>query len=452
MSLLINLFAAVWTRLVLFGEGLAGLAGLAGAAGASLMGGQGSLASRFGAAAATPLGLRRAFAVLRAFQPNLLLSRKLVTAYDNSGTAVVSRFEDVVDVLSRDGEFEVVYGPRMEMITGGANFFLGMQNTPQYTRDVANMRLAVRRDDVTAAVVPFVAQRAAQIVAAAPGRIDVPLELTLPVPAQLLGTYFGTPGPSQAQVVDWTTTLFWYLFIDLNADPGLDAKAVAAAAGLRTYLDQAVAARKAAPTGADDVLNRCLGMQGAGLPGMSDLDIRNNLIGLIIGEVPTTSKAAVQALGQLMDRPAALAEAQAAARAGDDAGLAACVFEALRFNPVNPLIYRRAVVDTVIAANTPRARKVAKGTMVMASNLSAMFDPERLTTPGAFRTDRPWSDYILWGYGLHTCFGAYINRAVLPALLKPLLQRPNLRRAVGAAGRIDLAGTPFPAHLTLEFD
>ena len=84
--------------------------------------------------------------------------------------------------------------------------------------------------------------------------------------------------------------------------------------------------------------------------------------------------------------------------------------------------------------------------MVLASNLSAMFDPLKIEAPESFRTDRPWGDYILWGYGMHTCFGAYINRAVMPAILKPLLlqagpapraggRRPNrLRRnAVPAA-------------------
>jgi len=193
-------------------------------------------------------------------------------------------------------------------------------------------------------------------------------------------------------------------------------------------------------------------MQRAELPGMTDLDIRNNLIGLMIGEVPTTSKAAIQALDQLLDRPAALAAAQAAARAGDDAALAALVFEALRFNPVNPLIYRRAARDTVVAASTFRARNVPTGTLVMAVTLSAMFDPEQLAAPGQFRAGRAWDDYILWGYGLHSCFGAYINRATIPGLLKPLLCKPGLRRAAGPGGRIDLGGTPFPAHLMLEFD
>jgi cytochrome P450 len=90
--------------------------------------------------------------------------------------------------------------------------------------------------------------------------------------------------------------------------------------------------------------------------------------------------------------------------------------------------------------------------MVMASNLSAMFDPLAVPSPNAFRTDRPWETYILWGTGMHACFGAHLNRANLPAILKPLLAKKNLRRAAGAAGKIDQAGTPFPVHLHLEFD
>jgi hypothetical protein len=53
---------------------------------------------------------------------------------------------------------------------------------------------------------------------------------------------------------------------------------------------------------------------------------------------------------------------------------------------------------------------------------------------------------------MHACFGAYINRAVMPAILKPLLAKPGLRRAAGKAGRIDRGGTPFPRHFWLEWD
>ncbi len=185
---------------------------------------------------------------------------------------------------------------------------------------------------------------------------------------------------------------------------------------------------------------------------MDDLGIRNNLVGLVIGAVPTISKAAVQALDQLLDRPDALAGAQRAAQAGDDDLLARHVFEALRFNPVNPLIYRRATRDTMIAVNTARAVKVPRSSMVLAANLSAMFDRLKLDDPDRFRTDRPWDSYILWGDGLHACFGAHINQVLIPAILKPLLLQKGLRRVAGDVGQIDTEGTPFPVHLWLEFE
>jgi cytochrome P450 len=451
MSLLVNLVHAPAVRIGAFFAALAAIARLAVVAARAASGGDGPLKDRLKAALTAPSSQVSVFAVLRVFAPNLVLGAKFITAYDNSGTAIVTRHEDVKEVLRRDDDFAVVYEPRMRMITGGDNFFLGMADTPEYTRDTSHMRLAMRREDVEAVIRPFAARRAAELVDAATGRIDVPQDLTLRVPAQLVGTYFGTPGPSEQDLIAWTTIMFWYLFIDLGADPAVIAEATQAAQQCRDYLDATVRERKAAGTTADDVLGRCLAMQATQAPGTGDLAIRNNLIGLMIGAVPTTSKAAVHALDQLLDRPEALAGAQKAARDDNNVQLAAHVFEALRFNPVNPLIYRRAVRDAVIARSTLRARTIPAGTMVMAVNLSAMFDPLQIASPNSFRIDRPWGDYILWGDGLHTCFGAHINRALIPTILKPLLAKPGLRRAAGAAGRIDQNGTPFPAHLVVEF-
>ena len=443
---------AIWTHLLILLAGLGAIARLVGLVIGSLFGGGGSLKSRLIARFTSAKGQRLVFDVARAFLPNIAIKHKIITAYDNNGTAFVTRYDDVKEVLGRDSDFEVVYGPRMMLITNGANFFLGMQNTPEYTRDVSNMRLAARRSDVAGIVAPCIAREASAIVAATLDRMDVPQDLTLRVPVLLLRDYFGTPGPSEADMIGWTTILFWYLFIDLNADPALDARAMTAAGHLRDYLDAAIQARKASGAETDDILGRCLVMQRAGLPGMDDLGIRNNLVGLLIGLVPTTSKAAILALDQLLDRPEALAGAQHAARRNDDAALAAYVFEALRFNPVNPVIYRRATRDTEVAPNTWRTSKIRRGTMVMAANLSAMFDRLRIDSPNDFKTDRPWSDYMLWGDGMHTCFGAYINQVTIPGILKPLLQRQGLRRAAGSAGRIDTDGTPFPVHFQVEFD
>lgn len=450
MNLIGNLFAALGLRLSRLFAALVALAGLLGLVLKNLRG-EGSFKTRIGTALLASSGQLQVFAVLRGLLPNIVIGKRFVACYENSGSAIVTRDADVRAVLLDDDNFEVVYGPRMAMITGGDNFFLGMQPSARYQQDVSLMRIVARRDDVAGRIKPFTESTAAAIVAAAPGRLDVPMELTLPVPARMVGDYFGLPGPDELSLIDWTTTLFWYLFADLGADPAMTTRAEAAAAKFRAYIDGVVAARTATASGHDDLVNRCLALSGR-TPGLAPEAIRNNLIGLMIGAVPTNSKAAVLALEWLLDHPQQLAGAQAAARADDDRLLAQYVWEALRFNPFSPVVYRRAIRDVRVAPGTLRSRLVPQGTMLFASTASAMHDPQRVPSPSEFRTDRPFELYLHWGYALHTCFGDQMNRVTIPGVLKPLLQQKNLRRAAGGAGRVDTGGTPFPQHFVVEFD
>jgi cytochrome P450 len=448
MSTLTNFITSIVLRLQMAIEGVAAIFQV----GAAIFSAKGNgLKAKAAAALQDPHVQRLAARPLRAFLPNLVLAKKLVNAYPNSGTAIVTRYQDVVEVLDRNADFEVVYEPKMRAITAGENFFLGMQDSALYDRDTSNMRLAMRRGDVAAIIEPRARALAEKLVAQASNRIDVPPALSLPVPTAIVTDYFGIATAPASDLVAWATLMFWYLFVDLAGDPALERRALDAAAACRAAIDAAIAGRKASGEAKDDLIGRCLVMQKANLPGMDDLGIRNNLIGLVIGAIPTISKACVQALDQLLQRPQALASARAAATSGDDAAFAAHVFEAFRFNPVNPLIYRRAARDTRIAAGSLRGRTIRKDTMVLASNLSAMFDPLKIYAPESFRADRAWGEYMLWGYGMHTCFGAHINRAVMPAILKPLLAKPGLRRAAGATGQIDGGGTPFPQHFCVEW-
>lgn len=450
MSAIVNLLPSLALRARWLGTALCALPRLAGIA-LNNINGPGSYAERLAAAFQTAEAQRDALSVLRGLCPNLVIGKSLMTCYANTGTAVVTRDADVRDVLLRDADFEVVYAPRMATITDGDNFFLGMQPTGRYQRDVSLMRTVARRDDIASRVKPFVDSAARDIVAACGGRLDVPAELTLPVPARMVGDYFGLPGPDEASTIDWTTTLFWFLFADLAADPALSARAEAVATRYRSYIDGVVRERSAAPTHHDDLVDRCLAL-GDRTPGLDPTEIRNNLIGLLIGAVPTNSKAAVFALDWLLDHPAALAGAQAAARDGNDALLANHLWEALRFNPFSPVVYRRALHDTRVASGTLREQRIPKGTLVFLATASAMSDPQRVESPGEFRSDRPFEVYMHWGYGLHTCFGDHLNRVTIPGMLKPLLAQKNLRRAAGNPGRLDSGGTPFPQHLHVEFD
>ena len=388
-------------------------------------------------------------AALRDPEPIFCILRKVRPILVIKNFALVTRFDDVQEVLSRDDIFQVTYGPKMRVITGGNDFFLGMQNSPDYERDVAHMRSVVRRADV-GSIAGFAENAARAIVAASGGKLDVVSQLSRVVPALWIADYFGCVPPSNRELADWGTVIFQYLFTDLNNDPAVGQAARDAAAKARTWLDACVAGRKGSGEKKDDVLGRCLALQASGAPGLADLDIRNNLLGLIVGAIPTTSKCCAQALDQLLNRPAELARAQAAATAGDDALFAKYVFEALRFNPNNPGVFRIAADDYTVAKGTLRATKIPKGATVLPATHSAMFDEEKVDSPDDFRVDRPAWNYMHWGYNLHTCFGQYINQVQIPAILKPLMARGPLRRATGDAGKLQFEG-PFPSSLNVTF-
>ena len=139
---ILNVFVALYQRLILWGEALFSLVYLIG-------GGIGALFSGGPAAFFLKAGTqRRAFALLRGLWPNIALKRVVMKCYDNTGTAIVTRRDDVIDVLNRNDDFEVVYGTRMRELTQGNNFFLGMQPGWEYTRDTSSMRMAGRMSDV----------------------------------------------------------------------------------------------------------------------------------------------------------------------------------------------------------------------------------------------------------------------------------------------------------------
>lgn len=363
--------------------------------------------------------------------------------------ALVTRFDDIQEVMARDDTFHVTYQAKMEKVTTGENFFLGMQNSPEYTRDVSLMRLAMRREDVPR-IANFVEQSAERLMAGAvAGRIDIVTGLTKVVPTLLVGDYFGTPGWNRVEFAEAASAMFAYLFYP--DDPTNEKIALTGAATTRAWLDKTIRERRESGAEIDDALGRCLKMQQTGVPGCDDVAIRNNLIGMLIGLIPTTSKCAVLCLDYLLSHPELLAAAQVAARADEDALINQYVLESLRFNSFGPGLLRLCAKDYTVAAGTWRSTTIKAGTTVFVALQSAMLDGHKLPDPGEFKLDRPAWSYMHYGYGMHTCFGQYINAVQIARIVKVVLKRNNLRRAAGAEGQMQLDG-PFPSHMVLEFD
>lgn len=371
------------------------------------------------------------------------------------GITIVALHEDVVEVLGDPARFTAhLYGPKMEAITGP--FILGVDDTPLYHHDHAAMDRAVTREDLPR-LAGSMYETARELVAArrGDGEIDVVTQLADPALDRVIADYFGTPGPDTATQLRWARNVFQELFINVGNLPTVRERAHADAAQWRPHLDGLIDARKAALAAGedvpDDVLTRLLRYQDEGEPNFHDIAIRHNILGNVTGWIPTISNAFARIVDELFEQDR-MEDAQAAARAGDRELVAAYCFEASRFNPQNFALLRYVGEDTTIAAGTDRATKVTAGSTVFAATLSAMHDERAVEDPDAFRTDRPWSDYMLFGHGLHTCYGQQIVRAQLPALAAALFEGPRLKRARGGDGKLQFSSGPFPTGLTVRFD
>jgi len=382
------------------------------------------------------------FALLREVKP-ILVTR---------GLAVVTRFEDVLEILDHPAEFNVPYAPKMKAITG--DFILGLDNNLQYEHDVSALRLAVKREDLDR-VAHIVTRVATQIVGAAAGKLDVVSSFTDVVPARLIAEYLGVPGPDEATLIEWAHLLFDDIFNNVKNDAAITRMALAAGQEMRSYLDHLIAQRKTELASGgqvrDDVMDRLLQMQRVPGVGFDDAGIRNNLIGLITGWIPTVSKSTALGIDELLRRPADLASACEAARADNNQHVGAAIFEAMRFAPQNPGLLRHCAADYVLAKGTSRATTIPKGTNVFAATQSAMHDGRVLDDPGSFRLDRPAYHSLLFGWGLHTCFGQHINRVQIPMMCQALFHRNNLRRADGQTGQLTVEGN-FPSSMTVCFE
>ena len=391
-----------------------------------------------------PAILRPIFALLRRWFSILVLGKN----------AIVSRFDDVVEVLKRDRDFTIsqINASKIDQIDGP--FILGMDESPQYEREKAALLEVVRREDLDR-IRQFVAQSAATLIDAArpQRRIDVVNGLARVVPVRLVATYFGMPGPNEPTMMRWMRDVFHYIFADLTNSPQVLQDALNSVTQLRQHMDAQIAWRKShAGEGNknDDVLGRLLALQDAAHPWLDDHAVRRNLGGVIVGAVDTTSKFVSLAIDELLRRPKELAEARACAVKGDIETVRRYAWEAVRFNPHHPLQVRFCARDTRFAEGQQRSTKIPAETHAFVATLSAMFDPEVSAKPGEFNAQRE-VEYLHFGYGMHTCFGKAINGVQIPELLAALLRLPNLRRAAGSDGHILYDG-PFPDRLVLEFD
>jgi len=381
--------------------------------------------------------------------------RRVLPVARFGNNVVVTPFDAVTDLLKRPKDFSVVkvYDDKMKSTSGA--FYLGMDDTSRYRRerDLTNRALkAMDLDWYRQLAREYTAEALREPLAR--GQLDLVQDLSWLVPIRLCEEFFGVTGPDRRSLARWVRYIFQHLFLNLNDDPVVAKRAERLSIELKKHVDQSIVEIRAelANGGSErrDFLSQLVRLQNAAEEPFSEEAIRRNVAGVFLGSVDTVSRAVANAVEELFSRQPELQRAQRAARAGDRDTVAKYVFEALRFNPHNPLVVRHAARDTEVVTGK-RSVPVPKGCRVFAMTYAAMFDPKRYEKPSAFLLDRGDLSHLQFGYGFHRCFGEHLARTAVVEMVTAVLQLPGLRRPPGEAGKLIFDG-PFPDHLPLTFD
>jgi cytochrome P450 len=397
------------------------------------------------------------------------------------GWVGLSRHADVAEVLERHDVFQVPFGGEIARLNDdptqdGTPFVLGIDDEEDHRQQLKPLMLAFRRDDVEFEIPRMSREAADHHLGRAPRdrSMNAIQELITAVPLDICERYYGIRiAPDERQKFAYATIdVSGYLFgpPPTRKDPP-DPVIEAAAAYIREVVDRSIVNQERNPNASrTTVLARLMAPplvtnRGSSRDELADAElakmmserggtarhrlVRSFMIGMITGFVPTNTMAGGHILQTLLCHRKWLDQARAAAQASDDDLLKRCLFETMRFMPLNPGPFRICTRDYTIAEDTRRAHTIKKGTKVLASTMSAMFDSRKLKRPFFFDPKRPASDYMLFGYGHHWCVGAFIAQAQITQTFKALLLQPKLERAGPWDGRLVLRGG-FPDRLLIN--
>ncbi|HEY2618190.1 MAG TPA: cytochrome P450 [Acetobacteraceae bacterium] len=366
--------------------------------------------------------------------------------------SVVSRWADVVDLLSRNETFRVTYAPHMDPSVGP--FMLARDGAVQNWRDKAAMRTLLRWDDLPA-IRATAARTASTALSAATqgagGVFDVAATVSRLVPLKIVQNCFGFPGPDDATMLAWSRATQADMFHNLANDPAVLQADIAAGQAMQAWVGIFVDARQPwADAAGEDTVSRLLRLTGQGLSGLDRQGVISNICGLLVGAIETTSQAIVNATEQILLNPAQAGLATQAAQKGDNAALDAIVWEALRFSPMATFVLRIAAQPAVIAPGSGYQVTVPAGRVVAAAIGSAMFDPAVFPAPDDFQT-RPRNLYMHVGFGSHICLGQYVAYEIIPEAVRQILLVPGVHLLPQGGSAVDTAGGPFAESFRLGF-
>lgn len=394
---------------------------------------------------------------------------------------LVSKYVDVIDLLQMPKIFTVdLYKPKMGVTSTDSGYLMAHDDDAIHYREKSLMQGMLNRNDLPR-IRALISKASQEILLKANGNIDIVYNYCRMVPAILVQEYFGLNNVDKKDLIEWS---FWNQYdvfhnqpFDLNSPE--HAKYITDNHGRVTValgnyikdimleklamvkLEQGenlfligrrilksigyLLAGKKTPVVEDNVISRMLRSNFAEQVEFDFVRVGVNAGGLLIGSIETTSQAVSQVIEFFIKQPELLSKAKAAAQQSDLKAFDSMVWEALRYVPISPYMFRQVSEDYSLAKGTDYETLIPAKTNVIVLTQSAMFDDFSNTDPDAFNPDRTFYHNFNFGFGPHDCLGKYVGMEMIPEMVRHVLLLPNLR----AMAPIDFKEGPFPESYPL---
>ncbi len=201
-------------------------------------------------------------------------------------------------------------------------------------------------------------------------------------------------------------------------------------------LYEEIRARRADPRGAegDDIFSMLLAARDEDGAPLSEAELRDELVTLLVAGHETTATALAWTLERLTRSPAVLAKLIEDERAGEGQYLDAVIKETLRLRPVVPAVIRRLQAPMELGGwELPAGVHIAPSIYLMHRRADIYPDPLEFRPERFLAADPPGTyEWIPFGGGVRRCLGAsfalYEMRVVLRAALEAVRPRAEARR------------------------
>jgi cytochrome P450 len=180
----------------------------------------------------------------------------------------------------------------------------------------------------------------------------------------------------------------------------------------------------------DDILSMLMLAEFEDGGSMSDTELRDQLMTLLLAGHETTATGLAWTFDLLLRHPGSLERLRDSLAAGEDDYLKATISESLRLRPVLPLAGRRLATELVADGLTLPA-----GTDVTPAIWLTHTRPDIYPEPYAFRPERFLEDapstyaWIPFGGGVRRCIGASFAELEMRVVLREVLTRCELHKA-----------------------